>query len=227
MPAENIATTREAAKYGRRERLDHDLIQTLANAVRTIQRLDIVACHVGVDRVTLSQWLKHGARLEAAINHRQGIKPRNLDTDPLTEHDALCLELCIAVNKAQADTAVLIAAGVLSLGTTRHTEKRVTKRYDNAGNEIGRDETTVEKPPDLKALTWFGEHRFPDIFTPPSRVEISGPDGEPIPIEVRANAAAERLREMQQRGELVIHADVDDAEVVHSESDGSFVIDGI
>lgn len=44
----------------------------------------------------------------------------------------------------------------------------------------------------VKAIQWQLERRFPQQFSPAKRVELSGPDGEPLGVQLRA--AIERKR---------------------------------
>jgi len=100
---------------------------------------------------------------------------------------------------AIADAERALFDAVVAAATEPSTEARTKVVADVDGNVVAAETTTVTRPPDWRAGVWVLEHRWPDRWRAASRVELSGPAGEAVPIEVRAREAAERLRRLQQR----------------------------
>lgn len=147
------------------------------------------AVSVGIARSTLQDWLREGARHAS----------RRLNGERLTRKEAGLADFSDREAQAVAEWKVEqeIQLGILSSGRERRI---VTEKRDAAGNLIEKTERTEGLEPDLRAITWRLERRFPEQYGA-NKLEISGPDGGPIPVSVREQAAktlgtlAERLAE--------------------------------
>lgn len=168
--------------------------QRIIEALRIGEYVETAAALANVDKTTVYEWLKVGAHATDQIT-RQGKHLRDL-----TRHQRDCMEFSHAVAEAQAlartdDVATLaeVARGGRQIVTT------TTKR--NADGQVLEHTTRTETAqPNVAALMWRLERRWPDEWGR-RRIEVSGPDGEAIPVEVRAQSLVAALR--AQRGEAI------------------------
>jgi hypothetical protein len=74
--------------------------------------------------------------------------------------------------------------------------RTITVRTDANGNEIDRYERTEHLAPDAATIRWRLERRWPDEWAARQRLEVSGPDGAPLQVDVATRAAelADALR---------------------------------
>lgn len=147
------------------------------------------AASVGIARSTLTDWLREGARHAA----------RRLAGEKLTAKERALADFSDREAQAIAEWKVEqeIQLGLLSTGRSRTI---ITEKRDSAGNLLEKTERTEGIEPNDRVITWRLERRFPEQYGR-QRLEITGPEGGPIPLSIREQAsealtaAAERLAE--------------------------------
>lgn len=145
--------------------------------------IEVAAGACGISKDTIYEWLKRGA-------HAMQLAAK--DGKPIPKAEQVYAEFSDAAYRAQhqlnsqnMELIHRLAEGGLKVET-------VTVEVDGDGNEVKRTTKTETTLPDLKALTWTQEHAFPALYGR-VRVEVSGPEGEPIPVEIRTAQLLERL----------------------------------
>lgn len=144
---------------------------------------------VGISKSTLQDWLREGARASA----------RRLAGEKLTAKERRLADFSDREAQALAEWKVEqeIQLGILSTGRERLI---VTEKRDSAGNLIEKSERREGIEPNAQVIEWRLERRFPEQYGR-QRLEITGPEGGPIPLSIREQAsealasAAERLAE--------------------------------
>jgi hypothetical protein len=165
----------------------------IVQAMRAGNYLEAAAAMAGVHKTTAYDWLSVGAAANALL-----VKAERGESDPptLTEHEQACAAFANAVAQAEAESEVESVAKVDQLAAGGLSRTITTEKVDAEGNVVERTTRVETLHPDLGALTWRLERRHPDKWGR-RRIEVSGPDGEAIPIETRATALAEALRTFQ------------------------------
>lgn len=169
--------------------------------------IETAAALAGVSKQSVYEWLKVGAQASTDVTNRKTTLAK------LTQHQRDCIEFSDAVAEAQAQSEVRDVATLAQLarGGTAVTTKRVKK--DAAGNVVETVETVETLKPDPHVLTWRLERRFPDRWGRRT-LEISGPDGDAIPVEVRVAgllaAARSRVSGREADPEVPLPADEPD-----------------
>lgn len=191
---------RTATRKGRRGRppkIDHPLRSTRDGATITVAdeiiervragatRAD-AAGSVGIAKSTLQLWIRDGAR--AATRRLQG--------EELDDQDQVLADFSDREAQATAEWKVEqeLQLGVLSSGRTRLIE---TQKLDAAGNVLERTTRKEGLEPDARVIMWRLERRFPEQYGT-RRLELTGPEGGPIPVSVK-DAAVERLGQMAEQ----------------------------
>lgn len=196
------------ARTGRPSRLTDELRPGVTVADEIIERVRSgadrrdAAASVGVARSTLQLWLRDGARHAA----------RRLSGDDLTDSEHELANFSDREAQALAEWKVEqeLQLGILSSGRERIVE--TVKTNADGTVETTRRSETVE--PNAQVILWRLERRFPEQYGR-QRLEVSGPDGGPIPVSVRDAAVATLARMAEQLAENgTLGGDVD------SESDG-------
>ena len=139
---------------------------------------ETAAAAAGVDKTTLYEWLKVGAHA-TDLHHRQGIPLRKL-----TAHQQRCMEFSHAVAEAEAIAEMDDVATLAELAQGGRIQRTVTTKRDAEGKVLEATERTETLQPNAAVLTWRLERRHPDRWGR-RRIEVSGPDGDAIPVEVR------------------------------------------
>lgn len=162
--------------------------ERIVEALRIGEYVETAAALANVDKTTVYEWLKVGAHAHDLVG-RQGATLKSL-----TQHQRDCMEFSNAVAEAQAAARVEDVATLAEVATGgRQIVTTTTKR--NAQGEVIEHTTKVETAqPNVAALTWRLERRWPDDWGR-RRIELSGPDGEAIPVEVRASSLVAALRQ--------------------------------
>jgi len=142
---------------------------------------ETAAATAGVDKTTLYEWLKVGAQA-TDLHQRQGVP-----LSKLTAHQLRCMEFSHAVAEAEALSEMDDVATAAELAAGGRVHKVVTTKRDKDGNVLEAVERTETLQPNAAVLTWRLERRFPDRWGR-RRIEVSGPDGEAIPVEVRVRS---------------------------------------
>lgn len=209
----------------RRTRLDQIVDHRRDGAPRTVSDavcdhlasgmlLDQAAALVGVARPTIYDWLREGARLrQRQVPRKAMTKAQRLAAE---FHEAAELALAECERRDVARLNVLAGGG---LRVTTTTEK-VQLLRDRDGQETGmevveRTTVTRELPPDLRAITWRLQRRWPDrYFQPETVVNLPTDKGAQLDPADVALAEARRMVEREREVRAALPAGVVDAVVV-------------
>lgn len=159
----------------------------ILNAVKVGTPLAGAASCVGITVVTLHQWMRDGARIERTLY-------ANPDAE-LTDYDrraaAFSYEIAHAIGEWEY-RANEILEGLAVGGTEIVTITQKVRKKDDGTEEVLETSRKTEKlGPNPEVIKWRLRTRFPDRYA--ERVEVSGPGGEPIPIESRARLLVEQV----------------------------------
>jgi hypothetical protein len=201
---------------GRRDR-------TIAHAIADFIRLGNymeTACHfAGIHVSTVKLWLREGDKAQGRLD--AGARRRDLTT-----YQRRCADFLSAVRTAQAEAeqrdvlrlAQLARGGIPVTTTTERWE------VDQDGQErlVERSSVTRETLPDVRAITWRLERRFPDRWQRRTETEedLAAEEDDEFgedPIETalrRLDDRARRLTEGTAALEQAGLADIVDAEIV-------------
>lgn len=143
--------------------------------VRSGAYIEEAAGAAGVNKTTVYDWLKIGARAEA---HLAAGKPRSA----LSRHQRRCAEFSNAVGSADAiATATDVAlTAKLAAGVTKTIE---TVKVDAQGNTLERTTRVESAIPDGAMVRWRLERRKPHQWGRLQRIEVTGLDGGPVQVE--------------------------------------------
>jgi hypothetical protein len=162
-------------------------------ALRAGNYLEPSAQAVGVAKTTVYEWIKLGGAAQRRITND------GVNRSALSQHERRCLDFADAVADAQAEWEVDANARLQRLAVGDHTVVTVTEKVNADGELLERTTKTERLAPSAQVLEWRLTRRFPDRYS--QRVEVSGPEGAAIPVEVRARNLADALRQ-HQAGEL-------------------------
>lgn len=164
--------------------------ERIVEALRIGEYVETAAALANVDKTTVYEWLKVGANAHDLVN-RQG---RTLKS--LTKHQLDCMEFSHAVAQAQAAARVEDVATLAEVAQGGRQIVTTTTKRNAEGEVIEHTTRTETAQPNVAALTWRLERRWPEEWGR-RRVEVSGPDGDPIPVEVRAQSLVAALKAHQ------------------------------
>lgn len=153
--------------------------------------LETAAASAGISKRTVHNWLREGARLAAEIEEGR------IEVDP-DSHEAALVDFSERYALAEAAWEIGSNETLDRLCMQREYEE-IRTTTEGEGDEKTVRVVTVRRTlePDAATLRWRLGHRFPERYGK-SSVEISGPDGGPIPISVRESAIGQ-LTEMAER----------------------------
>lgn len=174
------------ARAGQPITVEHRIVDMLTAG----NYIETAAQAAGIDKVTLHEWLRTGAHAFTKIS-------KGALVSDLTEKERRCMVFSHSVHEAQAEAEARDVATLDQLAGGGRKIETVTVKVD--GDTTTTTTRTEVTEPNPAVLMWRLERRFPDRWGR-RRLEISGPDGEPIPIEARAKALADALREHQGGG---------------------------
>lgn len=168
------------------------LTQVIIDDIALMGYVDKAAAHSGVDRTTVTEWLRVGARANSELTkaHEARVENPEHPLPELTLHQRRCLAFSLAVDGAEA-AALSDGMGLALRCAKGETLEVITEKQDKDGNVL---ERTVRRTPaqvDSRMLIWFLEHRWPDLLGPRARIELTGADGGPV--ELSAESPGERL----------------------------------
>ncbi len=159
--------------------------------------VEAAAAMAGVHKSSVYEWLSVGANATSAL--LAGAKTRR----ELTAHEKRCIDFSDAVEEAQhlADATDMTRLAALASGGQQVTETTEVAAVDAQGvvRVTERKTTTRTTLPDRAALTWRLERRNPEKYGRRT-VELSGPDGGPIPVSVE-KAGVDALMALAERME--------------------------
>lgn len=145
---------------------------------------DQAASGSGVPRMTVLRARTNGTAARAKADAGQ----------PLTDDDRFLIAFCDSLERAEAEAeesrlAIIerAAQGGYTTTTTYVTERLV----DGVLKEVERRTVTKVEAGQWTAAAWWLERRLPQRYA--RRVELSGPEGGPIPVEDRANALGDAM----------------------------------
>lgn len=150
----------------------------ILDAITAGNYIECAAALAGIHKDTFYEWLKVGAQASADLH-----SGRRTEAD-LTEHDHDCRSFSDAVVEAQARSEARDVAQLAELARGGRKIESSTVKKDAAGNVVETTTRTEVAEPSAAVLQWRLERRFPDKWGR-RRIEVSGPDGEPIPVEAR------------------------------------------
>lgn len=153
----------------------HDRIVT---SLRAGNYIEASAALAGITKQSVYEWLKIGAQASADLANDRTTLTK------LTKHQRDCLAFSDAVAEAQAAAEVRDVATLSKLAEGGATVTTVTEKKDQTGNVVETTTRTEVAQPSAQVLQWRLERRFPDRWGR-RRIEVSGPDGEAIPVEAR------------------------------------------
>lgn len=157
----------------------------IVELMRTGAHVDTAAASIGVMRNVLHDWLRIGARSRRELTR--------FPDATLSPHQTRCVRFSIAVDQAQAEWLLRQEALLEAAGRTR---KRVvtTQKADATGQIVETSTRTEDEGPDMATVRWRLERHPASRETyGVTRVEHTGPDGEAIPVELRAQSLAEKI----------------------------------
>lgn len=189
-----VVLTRDDPDSGRKIKVTAG--ERIVEALRIGEYVETAAELAGVSKRTVYEWLKVGAQATDAVE-RQG---RTLKS--LTQHQRDCMEFSHAVAEAQALARTDDVATLAQLARGGHPVVTTTVKRNAEGQVIEHTTRTETAQPNAAVLMWRLERRHPEDWGR-RRIEISGPDGEAIPLEVRASSLVAALRQHQGHGEAI------------------------
>lgn len=142
-----------------------------------------------ISRTTLHSWRLAGARARATA--ATGAK--------LNASDRRYVEFLNDLESAQAeahrDRLELVRTGSQPFTVTKVVERATVTTLPDGTEQltvIERTTTTETKPGQWTAAAWWLERRMPALYA--RRLEVTGPEGGPIPVEQRAAELGASLR---------------------------------
>ena len=189
-----VVLVREDPESGRKVKVTAG--ERIIEVLRLGEYVETAAAIADVDKTTIYEWLKVGATAHDLVA-RQG---RTLKS--LTQHQRDCMKFSHAVAQAQALARADDVATTLQLARGGHQIVSTVIKRDKDGQVLEHVTRTETAQPDGAMLRWRLERRFPEDWGR-RRIEISGPDGEAIPVEVRAKSLVAALRQHQGTHEAI------------------------
>lgn len=159
-------------RTGRPTRLHYGLIDKIAADVRNGLYQETAALRHGVPKSTYHSWKARGEEARTAAD--SGV--------PIPKKDQVFVDFLNSVEKARAEAlgeVVEVHRNVALGGVVVEIEEWT----DEDGHLHRR--AHYEKP-NPKAMEWWMERSFPQMYG--RRVEVGGPEGGPIPVEVEVSA---------------------------------------
>lgn len=150
----------------------------IVRAVRTGAPVQVAAATVAVDRGQVYDWLRLGAR--ALLDAEKGI--------PLHPYAEIYADFARRVAIAEAEAHLEDVALSQRLARGGRTS-RITTTKKISGNVVEETVREEELGPDPNMVRWRLERRHSDVWGR-RRLEVSGPDGGPVEVDVVDKRAA-------------------------------------
>lgn len=169
---EAVPVRGRTGRKGRPTRCNAKLIETICQRIVEGEYQESAALAVGISRATFFQWKAKGeeARTRLAAG---GSVPNN---------QLIYVDFLDAVEEARAKAEARVIAALQRSALGGEVSK-LTEWTDDQGN-LHREVTFTR--PNVAAQTWWLERSFPDRYG--RRIEVSGPEGGAIPVEVEVSA---------------------------------------
>lgn len=164
---------------------DVTISDAIVGAVRAGAFVEHAAPAAGISKTTFYELLSTAAR--ARIAHAD-------DATAMTDHERRCCQFADAVEEARGQWIVNLNALHERLARGDFVETTTTTKYGPDGKVIEKTERETPMTPSQGAIEWRLTRAAPHVYAPPERIEISGPDGEPIhtlSVGDRASALSE------------------------------------
>ena len=156
------------------------VVDRIVEAIGSNGFLHDAAARAGISVETLRRWRRKG--VEAQIEILNG-RARLSEYDTLTRR---CIVLATEMERAESESrlALLTAATKLASGglVERKTKQTINPKTETVTELVEEEKTLL---PNAQMLQWLLLRRWPEEFAP-QRVEVSGPDGGPVQVEVTA-----------------------------------------
>ena len=148
---------------------------------------------------TYHQWKARGDAALASIDTDGDPNP-----DDVPETERPYAHFAQTVGRAINTWIVSRISRVAQAGEPRRVSKTVSRQVLLNGEVRTLTTTETWEEYDWRADAWLLERRYPRLFGKATRLEVSGPDGEPIPLtiealESRALLAVDELEARRQR----------------------------
>ena len=210
---------RTPRRAGRPSGLTPEVEDALLAAITGGVPLTHAARYAGIGQSTFHRWMDRGETEAARL--------ADDDTAQLDPDETPYRQLYDRVARARSQVAVRNVALLQKSAQGGFKTKERTRRYRDPGTgQLVTETETDFAPPDWRAAAWLLERSFAGDFTKTPRLELTGADGGPIPVEHSlgdVTSLAARLQQFAERraaGELPA-ADGDevyDAELVDEAS---------
>lgn len=153
------AKAKDGTDRGRPSKFTPERQKRILDAIRAGNYLETAAAYGRVTYVTLNDWIKRGERVAASLPDDENALQAAIDRlDPL-DREYLDFSEAVVEESAKAEMQALLEIKSLGQGS-------------------------ADRPPLLKAHTWWLEHRFPSRWgRKVEQREISGPGGKPIQMQ--------------------------------------------
>jgi hypothetical protein len=198
---------------------DRTIAQAIADFVRLGNYLETACLFVGLHSNTVKVWLREGGKAQARLD--AGARRRDL-----TAYQRHCATFLSAVRSAQAEAEQRDVFRLAQLARGGLPQATTTERWelDQDGQERLVERTTVtrETLPDVRAITWRLERRFPDRWMRRTEV-VDETDDEPDdefgedPVETAKRQLDDMHRRLTEGTAALEQAgleDIVDAEIV-------------
>lgn len=152
----------------------------IVDLLRAGNYVETAAAAAGVDKTTLYDWLKQGARLSRDLAAQ---RTRRRD---LSQHQRALVDFSNAVADAQAESESRDVMRLAQLANGGLPQVVETVKVDGNGAVIERTTKTEQTLPNAQVLEWRLERRHPTKWGRKQSLEHSGPGGGAIPVQVQA-----------------------------------------
>lgn len=177
----------------------------IVELMATGAHVDTAAMSLGIERSVLHDWLKIGGRTRKAWAAGKLSHPNDPDGEaPLpTPHQTHCAQFSVAVDAAQAEWLMRQEATLETVSRPRqHTV--TTVKTDAAGATVETSTRTENEIPDMATVRWRLERHPASRDTygrTTTAVELSGPDGEAIPVDLRISTITDKIAALRAKPE--------------------------
>lgn len=172
------------------------LIERAVDAIRYGGTIREAAARCGVHVSTFYDWRESGVSARAdVLNGRRTL-------GQLTKAERMHVQFDDRLTEAEAERAMLLTG--LAFRLAQGIERQTTRRKRVGGEVVEEVLTSETAEPDMRAIQWLAAVTDPERFGT-QRVELSGttkqehsgPDGGPIPYDVRVSQVLERVRALK------------------------------